>query len=95
MRKYYTKIDNIAGNVATLKATNVGYEELAVVEGSWGSSLAQVIRVNGDTVTLQVFAGTRGLSTGDKVSFLGSSMKFSFSEDLFGRIFSGSGPSPR
>ncbi|OQB48872.1 MAG: V-type sodium ATPase subunit B [bacterium ADurb.Bin157] len=91
MRKYYTKIDNIAGNVATLKATNVGYEELAVVEGSWGSSLAQVIRVNGDTVTLQVFAGTRGVSTGDKVSFLGSSMKFSFSEDLFGRIFSGSG----
>ena len=91
MRKYYTKIDNIAGNVATLKATNVGYEELAVVEGSWGSSLAQVIRVNNDTVTLQVFAGTRGVSTGDKVSFLGSSMKFSFSEDLFGRIFSGSG----
>ncbi len=91
MRKYYTKIDSIAGNVATLRASNVGFEELAVVEGSWGESLAQVIRVDGDTATLQIFGGTRGVTTGDKVSFLGSSMKFSFSEDLFGRIFSGSG----
>ena len=91
MNKYYTKIDSIAGNVATLKASGVGYDELAVVEGKWGKSLAQVIRVNGDTATIQIFAGTRGVSTGDKVSFLGSSMKFSFSEDLFGRVFSGSG----
>ena len=91
MRKYYTKIDNIAGNVATLKATGVAYEELAVVEGSWGKSLAQVIRISDDNVALQVFAGTRGVSTGDKVSFLGSSMRFSFSEDLFGRVFSGGG----
>ncbi|MBQ3643733.1 MAG: V-type ATP synthase subunit B [Candidatus Riflebacteria bacterium] len=91
MNKYYTKIDSLAGNVATLKAKGVGYDELAVVEGKWGKSLAQVIRVNGDSATIQIFAGTRGVSTGDKVSFLGSSMKFSFSEDLFGRVFSGSG----
>lgn len=91
MRKYYTKIDNLAGNVAILKASGVAYEELAVVEGSWGKSLAQVIRVSDDNVALQVFAGTRGISTGDKVSFLGSSMRFSFSDDLFGRVFSGSG----
>jgi V/A-type H+-transporting ATPase subunit B len=91
MRKYYTKIDKIAGNVATLKATDVGYEELAVVEGKWGTSMAQVIKVSGDEVSLQVFAGTRGVSTGDKVSFLGAPMRFSFSDNLFGRIFSGGG----
>ncbi len=91
MRKYYTKIDRIAGNVATLQASGVGYEELAVVEGKWGSSLGQVIRVSGSEASLQVFAGTRGISTGDKVSFLGSSMRFSFSENLFGRIFTGGG----
>ena len=91
MNKYYTKIDSLAGNVATLKAKGVGYDELAVVEGKWGKSLAQVIRVNGDSATIQIFAGTRGVSTGDKVTFLGSSMRFSFSEDLFGRVFSGSG----
>ena len=35
MNKYYTKIDNLAGHVATLKAKGVGYDELAVVEGKW------------------------------------------------------------
>lgn len=91
MRKYYTRIENIAGNVATLKASNVGYEELALVEGKWGQSLCQVIRMADDDVYLQVFSGTRGLSTGDQVSFLGSSMRFNFSDNLFGRIFSGGG----
>jgi len=91
MRKYYTRIDNIAGNVATLKATNVGYEELAMIEGKWGRSLCQVIRMAGNDVYLQVFSGTRGLSTGDQVSFLGSAMRFNFSDNLFGRIFSGGG----
>ncbi|NLM17889.1 MAG: V-type ATP synthase subunit B [Candidatus Riflebacteria bacterium] len=91
MRKYYNKIDRIAGSVATLKADNVGYEEIAKVQGSWGESLAQVIRVDRDMVSLQVFAGTRGLSTGDKVHFSGSAMKFAFTDDLLGRIFTGSG----
>ncbi|HOY66253.1 MAG TPA: V-type ATP synthase subunit B [Candidatus Ozemobacteraceae bacterium] len=91
MRKYYTRIDRIAGNVAMLKATGVGFEELAIIEGRVGRSLAQVIKVSGEDVSLQVFSGTRGLSTGDRVSFLGSAMRFSFSEDLFGRIFTGGG----
>lgn len=91
MRKYYTRIENIAGNVATLKAPDVGYEELAIVEGSWGKSLGQVIRVSGEEVALQVFAGTRGISTRDKISFLGSAMRFNFSDNLLGRIFSGGG----
>ncbi|NLI77934.1 MAG: V-type ATP synthase subunit B [Candidatus Riflebacteria bacterium] len=91
MRKYYNRIDKIAGNVATLKAGNVGYEELAEVEGRGGRSFAQVIRVNGEDVSLQIFSGTRGVSTGDKVSFLGSAMRFSFSDNLFGRVFTGGG----
>ncbi|HEY9069871.1 MAG TPA: V-type ATP synthase subunit B [Candidatus Ozemobacteraceae bacterium] len=91
MRKFYTRIDRIAGNVAMLKATGVGFEELAVIEGRVGRSLAQVIKVSGEDVSLQVFSGTRGLSTGDRVSFLGSAMRFSFSDDLFGRIFTGGG----
>lgn len=91
MRKYYTRIDRIAGNVATLKATGVGFEELAVIEGRVGRSLGQVIKVSGEDVSLQVFSGTRGLSTGDRVTFLGSAMRFSFCDDLLGRIFTGGG----
>jgi V/A-type H+-transporting ATPase subunit B len=42
-------------------------------------------------VSLQVFAGGRGISTGDTVRFLGHPMQVSFSENLLGRVFSGSG----
>ncbi len=91
MRRSYTNIEKIAGNVATLKASGVAYEELAVVEGATGQSLAQTIRVDGDNVTIQVFAGTRGLSTGDRVRFLGEPMRVSFSDDLLGRVFNGGG----
>ncbi|MFP4052427.1 MAG: V-type ATP synthase subunit B, partial [Phycisphaerae bacterium] len=55
-----------------------------------GPSLAQVIRLEGDQVSLQVFAGTQGVSTGDKVRFLGHSMRVPFTDDLLGRVFNGS-----
>jgi len=38
-----------------------------------------------------VFAGGRGISTGDTVRFLGRSMQVPFSANLLGRVFSGSG----
>ena len=56
-----------------------------------GRSLAQVIKLDGDVVSLQVFAGSRGVSTGDEVEFLGHPMQAAFSPDMLGRIFSGSG----
>jgi len=40
---------------------------------------------------LQVFAGGRGVSTGDEIKFLGKEMQVSFSDNLLGRIFNGSG----
>ncbi len=94
MRQYYDQITRIAGNVVTVTASGVGYDELAVVTTDNGTSLAQVIHLQGDQVSLQVFAGTQGVSTGDKVRFLGKPMQVPFTEKLLGRIFDGSG-SPR
>ncbi len=91
MRKYYDEIVRIAGNVVTVKATGVGFDELAVITTSKGPSLAQVIRLNRDEVSLQIFAGTQGASTGDRVRFLGHPMNVPFSDDLMGRVFDGSG----
>ncbi len=94
MRKVYSDIDNIdqiTGNVVRLKACNVGYEDLAMIESGRGTSLAQVIKLDGEQVYLQIFAGTKGVSTGDRVRFFGHSMKVSFSENLLGRIFRGNG----
>ena len=91
MRKVYSKIESISGNVISVSAEGVKYNDLAVVTSSHGESLANVIRMNGNSVSLQVFSGGRGVSTGDEVRFLGHPMQVSFSENLLGRIFTGSG----
>jgi len=91
MKKVYNRILQIAGDVITVEAKGVGNQELAEIVTSRGKSLAQVIRLDGDKVYLQVFAGSRGISTGDEVRFLGHRMEVSFSDDLLGRIFNGSG----
>ena len=91
MRKVYSKIDSIVGNVINVRAEGVAYGELAVVGTRYGDSLAEVIRMSGREVSLQVYAGGRGVSTGDEVRFTGNPMRVSFSENLLGRIFDGSG----
>jgi len=91
VRKFYDKITHVAGSVVTVTARGIGYDELAVITTQQGESLAQVIRLEGDQVSLQVFAGTQGVSTQDKVRFLGRPMQVAFSDNLLGRIFNGSG----
>jgi len=91
MNKIYNRIESITGSVITVKATGVQYNELAEINTRFGKSLAQVNKIDGDIVSLQVFAGGQGVSTGDEVRFLGREMRVSFSEDLLGRIFNGSG----
>jgi V/A-type H+-transporting ATPase subunit B len=91
MRKVYSRIESIAGSVISVSADGIKYGELAVVQSSHGSSLAEVIRLSGESVSLQVFSGGRGISTGDEVRFLGHPMQVSFSDNLLGRVFDGSG----
>ncbi len=91
MSKVFNRIESITGNVITVRATGVRYNELAQITTRFGKSLAEVNKIDGDTVSLQVFAGGQGVSTGDEVRFLGHDMQVSFSEDLLGRIFNGSG----
>ena len=91
MNKVFNRIESITGNVITVRAQDVRYNELAQITTRFGKSLAQVNKIDGDVVSLQVFAGGQGVSTGDEVRFLGHEMRISFSEDLLGRIFNGSG----
>ena len=91
MQKVYTKIDSIVGNVITVKAEGVRNSDLAEITSSTGVSLARVIKLDRDKVSLEVFSGAQGVSTGDSVRFLGYPMRVSFSENLLGRIFDGAG----
>lgn len=91
MHRVYTNILQISGDVITVEAEGIGYMDIAEVTTKHGVSLAQVIRLDGKRVSLQVFAGSRGISTGDKVRFLGHPLRVASGEDLLGRIFNGSG----
>jgi len=62
-QKIYTHITQITKATCSIKATNVGYDELATVEGR----LAQVVKILGDEVTLQIFEGTEGIPTNAEV----------------------------
>jgi V/A-type H+-transporting ATPase subunit B len=100
VRKIYRHIERISGNVIMVRAEGVGNRELAEVTSPLGTSLAQVIRLDNDKVYLQVFSGSRGISTQSEVRFLGKTMQIPISEMLLGRIFSGAavprdkGPDP-
>ncbi len=91
MRKYFDEIRRIAGNVVTVNASGVGYDELAVIQSKNGESLAQVIRLEGQQVSLQVFAGSQGVSNSDRVRFHQRPMQVPFSDNLLGRVLDGSG----
>ena len=89
--KVYHKIDALSGSVATLRAEGVKYNEIAEIESRAGTSLAQVIKLDGPNVTLQIFAGARGVDTSARVRFLGETMKIPFGDALLGRAFTGTG----
>jgi len=82
-QKIYTKIIQITKATCLLRASGIGYEELAMVNGR----LAQVVKIIGDVVTLQVFAGTEGIPTNAEVVFMGKPPVIKVSEDLAGRFF--------
>ena len=88
----HTRVLEIVGDILKVRASDVAYGDLAVVENNNGEqSLAQVIQLDHDVVALQVFTGGRGLSTKALVRFLGHPMQVAYSSNILGRIFSGSG----
>ena len=82
-QKIYTKITAITKATCTLRANGVGNEELAMVDGA----LAQVVKIVGEEVTLQVFGGTEGIRTNAEVVFLGQSPTIKVGDQLAGRFF--------
>jgi V/A-type H+-transporting ATPase subunit B len=86
-RKVYTKLQSITKATIVVKAHGVGNDELAMA----GNRLAQVVRIIGDMVTLQVFSGTEGISTDTEVVFLGEPPTLNVSDELAGRFFNAYG----
>ena len=86
-QKVYTKLVQITKATVALRAENVGNDEMALVDGR----PAQVVKMIGDIVTLQVFQGTEGIPTNAEVVFLGRPPRLKVSELLAGRFFNAYG----
>lgn len=92
MRKVYDRIIDMRGNLITVAAEGVSLGEVARIhKGNGTMTYASVLRFEDDLVTLQVFENTRGISTGDKVTFLNRQIQATFSDSLLGRRFNGAG----
>jgi len=86
-RKVHTRVTRLTKATCTLDAVGVGYEEMALVDGK----SAQVIKISGREVTLQVFGGTEGIRTDAEVIFLGHAPSLVIDDDLGGRFFNAYG----
>jgi V/A-type H+-transporting ATPase subunit B len=73
-------------------ASDVAFGDLGLVEDKSGfKSLARVIRLDGEVASLQVFSGTKGLSSSASVQFLGHPLRVTYSQNILGRVFRGDG----
>lgn len=86
-QKVYTKIENITKATCTVCAEGVGNEEMAYVDGR----PAQVVKIAGDRVTLQIFPGTQGVPNNAEVVFMGRPPTVKVGEQLRGRFFNAYG----
>ena len=88
----HTRVLEIVGDTIRVKAQGAAFGDLAIVENVDGeTSQAKVVALDDDIVSLQVFAGGKGLSTRAIVRFLGRPPNVIYSDNILGRIFKGSG----
>lgn len=90
----YIGLSEINGPLVALDhVKGVGYDEIANIRLSDGTErIGRIVEISGEKAILQVFEGTKGLSlTNNKTSFTGKPMELALSEEMLGRVFSGSG----
>ncbi|MFH2145043.1 MAG: V-type ATP synthase subunit B [Candidatus Omnitrophota bacterium] len=83
----FTKIEQITKATCSLRARGVMNEEMAIIDGR----PAQVVKIQKDLVTLQVFSGTQGIATDVDVMFLGEPPTLRVGPDLSGRFLNAYG----
>ena len=86
-QRIYTQLSAITKATVTLEASGVSNDELALVNGR----LAQVVKIKGDSITLQVFGGTEDIPTNAEVVFFGEPPTLNVSDELAGRFFNAYG----
>jgi V/A-type H+-transporting ATPase subunit B len=93
MQKEYQTITEISGPLVFAEIDEpVGYDEIVEIETPSGETRrGQVLETTSDYVAIQVFEGTSGIDRNSSVRFLGETLQMPLTEELLGRVLSGSG----
>lgn len=90
----HLKLDSVNGSLATLNGVaDAANEEIVQMHLQDGTSrTGRVVKIDGDTVAVQVFEGTRGMSMSNtETIFTGKPMEIALSPEILGRVFDGLG----
>lgn len=94
MSTAYKTVTDVAGPLIMVEEVEgITFDELCEVETTSGQKrLGKVLEAREGLAVVQLFEDSQGITTeGTKVRFLGRAFELGVSEDLLGRIFSGSG----
>ncbi len=84
------KVTGIVSNLVTVAGDGpVAENELCHIDLDGTQLLAEVIKVNGDKASVQVFESTRALKNGDKVEFLGKMLEATLGPGLLSSVYDG------
>ena len=84
------KVIGIVSNLVTVQTFGpVAENELCYIDLGGTRLLAEVIKVNGDRASVQVFESTRGLRNGDAVEFEGKMLEASLGPGLLSSVYDG------
>lgn len=83
-------VTGIVSNLVTVKTNGpVAENELCYITLNGTPLLAEVIKVNGDLASVQVFESTRGLKNGDTVDFVGRMLEATLGPGLLSSVYDG------
>ena len=84
------KVTGIVSNLVTVQTSGpVAENELCHINLAGTELLAEVIKVNWDKASVQVFESTRGLKNGDTVTFLGKMLEATLGPGLLSSVYDG------
>ena len=84
------KVKGIISNLVTVEVDGpVSQNEIAYIQLGSSKLMAEVLKVNGDKVYVQVFESTRGLKVDNEVEFMGHMLEVTLGPGLLSRNYDG------
>lgn len=95
MKKEYLLLDQVEGSLIELSNLHrVSYDEVVKIKSTDSNSemVGQVVKIDGDSATIQVFGENLGVSTNNtKITFEAKPFEIPLSKAILGRVFDGIG----